>query len=263
MTQENESTVTVELSGVVLDIDDERQEVMIAQIPTELEHVGFCAGQKWTDAGSESGYAFFDALSKGESLGRVGTPLLCVTVGGEQKIATHVIFVASDQQETAFGPREAISGNQQAALNLAELVVASYGADLTNVTRETQNNIQTLISQNKDEAEQFASMVPQETAGAHEYKSETLDAETPEAETRHIGIESPIWLGDRYADAVGERVLPRLQLLEERPSSDQRPFFNSAARSQIEREMVATAERSAKPRSAVSENYHPYRATEF
>jgi hypothetical protein len=101
----------------------------------------------------------------------------------------------------------------------------------------------------EDGAEQFAPRVTQE---------ECAEAAEDQSEPQEAGIKPPLWLGDRYADADGIRALPRLQLVEERPSSDHRRFFISAERSKLEREMVAKAARE-KPRSAVNANYSPYR----
>jgi hypothetical protein len=107
--------------------------------------------------------------------------------------------------------------------------------------------------------------VIKDNAGRLALEDETSSGEEQpiSPETQEAGIQQPIWLGDRYADADGDRTLPRLQLVEERPSSDHRPFFISAERSQLEREMVAKAAREATSRSAIDPNYHPYRATEI
>jgi hypothetical protein len=112
----------------------------------------------------------------------------------------------------------------------------------------------------KDEANRLARVGhPEETARAEDI-SEAVEAETQEAETQQTGgISLPAWQGDSYAPADGNRVLPRLQLVEQRDPADHRPWFISPERSKFESDMVASAARSAAPQSAVDPGYRAYR----
>ena len=78
---------------------------------------------------------------------------------------------------------------------------------------------------------------PEETAGA-EGVSECGEAETQETEAQETGgLLPPVWLGDRYAAEDENYLLPRMQLVEQRGTSDRRGWFTSAERSALDHKM--------------------------
>jgi hypothetical protein len=240
----------VDKSEFGFDLDLTAGVAVIMEVPPIFAAAGLMAGSQCIVAQGEPGYATIEAFDKGEQIPTLGIPLPWVFSNG---IVELEFLIELFEATATVGPLPVAAdrGDTNARIDAVSLEA---------LVRQSLND------RNVDVARCVLAH-QEENAKTIERESECTDLEPsanlPKVAQPEAGVPQPVWQGDSYAPADGERALPRFQLVEERACSDRRPWFISTERSQFERDMVAKAAREATSRSAIDPNYHPYRATEI
>lgn len=216
--------IPVVSSEIVIDQDDDNKKSISVELPEAVKNGGVRAGMELRrcarDGGpSEAGHSRIDAAIKGTR--RLSGIEIWTFADDEQEVTVRLEFELSPI--TADVSDKPTSSTSEPTL--AELVLQSF----PNGPPPRQRLLPRF-----DIAPPISSPDLIETA-----RDETPSADDGATPT--------------------EQTLPVFQMLEQRDPADRRPWFISAERSKFDREMGASAARSAEPRSAIDPNYRPYR----